>query len=542
MAGGAHGAHGQIVGGRFELLERLGSGGMGTVWRARDTALHREVALKEVRPDPSLTPDDSEAARLLRERVLREARALARLSDPHVVTIHHIVDEGPYPWLVMELVPGATLQDRLAGGPLEPGEAARLGREVLAALRTAHAAGIQHRDVKPANVLLRANGSAVLTDFGIAALQGSSTLTATGEFLGSPEYIAPERIRGTDDDPAADLWSLGMTLYVCTEGHSPLRRGTTLATLAAVLDDPVPPPVRSGALASVLDALLVRDPAARPDAVRLDAMLAQAEAGRAPEAGPPPAPAPHHPPTVPSASPQPPPGATLTAGRPEPPAPPSRRGRAALVAAAAVVAAALIAGGTYLAVRSGDDGKDASSGTVTTSPTAQSDERGQGRDRDREQERSQDPGPDREETPDGERSGNATGSPERSPSADRSPSPRTTPGRAGGDPVDTWVAQLGSVSKAKGTAARDAMHTSLNAKVGGVRWVDSGDYGSLRSGYWMFYHPGPFDSGTAAADWCTDQGLADSNQCLGRYVSRSAADRVYLCSPDKSEATGRCRR
>ncbi|MDG4864642.1 serine/threonine-protein kinase, partial [Streptomyces sp. T-3] len=239
-------APGDIIDGRFELLARLGSGGMGTVWRARDTALHREVALKEVRPpDPALTGDSGD---VLRERVLREARALARLSHPHVVTIHHIVDVGPHPWIVMELLPGHTLQDRLNQGPLNARDAARMGRQVLSALSAAHSAGIQHRDVKPANVMLRADGSAVLTDFGIAALQGSTSLTATGDLIGSPEYIAPERVRGTDDDPASDLWSLGLVLYVAVEGVSPLRRATTLATLAAVLDDPVPPPVRSGPL------------------------------------------------------------------------------------------------------------------------------------------------------------------------------------------------------------------------------------------------------------------------------------------------------
>ncbi|MEQ4720194.1 serine/threonine-protein kinase [Nonomuraea sp. B19D2] len=280
------GVGGQVLDGRFELVERLGSGGMGTVWRARDLALHREVAVKQVSP---LAPDlvqDAEASRVLRERVLREARALARISNPHVVTIHHIVEEGAgsYPWLVMELVPGGSLADRLEERTrLEPQEAARIGHQVLSALRTAHAAGICHRDVKPANVLLRPDGSAVLTDFGIAALQriGSADtvarsvpLTATGELIGTPEYLAPERIRGRDDVPASDLWSLGIMLYVCVEGHSPMRRPTALATMAAVIDGVVPPPVRADALAPVLRELLVADPAARPTVERLDAMLA----------------------------------------------------------------------------------------------------------------------------------------------------------------------------------------------------------------------------------------------------------------------------
>ncbi|GAA3552832.1 hypothetical protein GCM10022419_036520 [Nonomuraea rosea] len=264
---------------RFELVERLGGGGMGLVWRAWDVALHREVALKEVRPpDPSMDEQDPAGARELRARVLREARALARLNHPNVATIHHIVDPGEqgYPWIVMELVPGGSLQDRIQRGPMPPLDVARLGREVLSALRAAHSVGIQHRDVKPANVLLREDGRSVLTDFGIAAVRESTSLTATGSFIGSPEYMAPERINGVEGDPASDLWSLGMLLYVAVEGRHPLRRSTTLATLAAVLNQEVPPAERAGPLGPVLNALLNRDPAARPDAGTLDRMLAAA--------------------------------------------------------------------------------------------------------------------------------------------------------------------------------------------------------------------------------------------------------------------------
>ncbi|MEV1238609.1 protein kinase [Nonomuraea sp. NPDC049750] len=267
----------RVIDDRFELVERLGGGGMGLVWRAWDVALHREVALKEVRPpDPDMDERDPEAARELRARVLREARALARLNHPHVVTIHHIVDHGDsgYPWLVMELVSGGSLQERLERGPMTPHETARLGREILSALRAAHAVGIQHRDVKPANVLLRPDGRSVLTDFGIAAVRESTSLTATGSFIGSPEYIAPERINGYEGDPSSDLWSLGMLLYVAVEGRHPLRRATTLATLAAVLNQDVPPPQRAGALGPVLGYVLTRDVAARPDAETLDRMLA----------------------------------------------------------------------------------------------------------------------------------------------------------------------------------------------------------------------------------------------------------------------------
>ncbi|MFI5822137.1 serine/threonine-protein kinase [Streptomyces rishiriensis] len=285
--------HRRVVDGRFELVERLGGGGMGLVWRAHDLALHRDVAVKEVRPpDPDLAEYDPEGARTLRERVLREARALARVHHPNVVTIHHIVDGGErtYPWIVMELVEGGSLQDRLQRGPMPPAEAARLGREVLAALRAAHAVGIEHRDVKPANVLLRPDGRPVLTDFGIAAVRESAGLTVTGAVIGSPDFMAPERVGGKEGGPAADLWSLAMMLYVAVEGSHPLRRASTLATLAAVLGEDVPAPRRAGPLTPVLGALLVRDPRVRPDAAEVDRMLAAA-AGQAPPPEPAPSPA-----------------------------------------------------------------------------------------------------------------------------------------------------------------------------------------------------------------------------------------------------------
>ncbi|MFA7762014.1 serine/threonine-protein kinase [Streptomyces sp. NRRL S-448] len=273
----------QLIDGRFELVAPLGSGGMGTVWRARDIALHREVALKEVRPpDPATAAAQPDLADQLRERAVREARALARLAHPHVVTIHHIVEppEGAdgHPWIVMELVQGGSLHDRLASGPMPTADVLRLGLDVLSALRAAHAEGVLHRDVKPANVLLRPSGSAVLTDFGIAALHGSTALTSTGVLIGSPEYIAPERVRGEEGLAASDLWSLGMLLYVAAEGVHPLRRATSLATVVAVLDEPIPAPVRSGPLAPVLERLLVRDPAARPDGAQLEQLLRDASA------------------------------------------------------------------------------------------------------------------------------------------------------------------------------------------------------------------------------------------------------------------------
>ncbi|GGV12208.1 hypothetical protein GCM10010260_58550 [Streptomyces filipinensis] len=273
----------RVIDGRFELEARLGGGGMGVVWRARDLVLDRAVALKEVRPpDPGLAEYDPQGAAMLRARVLREARALARVDHPNVVTIHHVVDGGEhtYPWLVMELVTGGSLQDRLGKGPMPPVEAARLGREVLAALRAAHEVGIQHRDVKPANVLMRLDGRPVLTDFGIAAIRESTALTATGSVIGTPDYMAPERISGGEGGPGSDLWSLAMMLYVAVEGHHPLRRGTTLATLAALLSEELPPPLQAGVLTGFLNAVLVKDPAGRADAETADRMLAEAAEGR----------------------------------------------------------------------------------------------------------------------------------------------------------------------------------------------------------------------------------------------------------------------
>jgi serine/threonine protein kinase len=274
----------RLIDGRFALSQRLGGGGMGVVWRAWDNALHRDVALKEVLP-PDPDEADPVGAREIRARVLREARALAQLRHPNVVIIHHIVDtpEHSHPWLVMELVTGGSLSDRLAHGPLTVPEAARIGRGVLSALRAAHAVGIQHRDIKPGNVLLRPDGSPVLTDFGIAAMQDVTSLTMSGSVVGSPEYIAPERLRGEEGNPASDLWSLGMMLYVAVEGRHPLARATMLATLTAVLDEQLPPPVQAGPLGPALVAVLAKDPRHRPTAEQLDHMLAAAEYGQYPQ-------------------------------------------------------------------------------------------------------------------------------------------------------------------------------------------------------------------------------------------------------------------
>ena len=244
---------------------------MGTVWRAYDELLDREVAIKEVLLPPGLTPEERE---VLYKRTFREARASARLNHPGVVTVHDVVSEGDRPWIVMELVQARSLQEILdVGGPMSPYRAADIGRQVLAALSHAHKAGILHRDVKPSNVLICEDERAVLTDFGIAQMEGDSTLTQTGLVMGSPAYIPPERVQGERAVPASDLWALGATLYTCVEGRAPYERSDAMAALAAALSEEVPPPRNAGPLRQVLDGLLTRSPADRIKAADAMALL-----------------------------------------------------------------------------------------------------------------------------------------------------------------------------------------------------------------------------------------------------------------------------
>ncbi|MCJ1679699.1 protein kinase [Streptomyces sp. APSN-46.1] len=255
------GDDGRVIAGRYRLLGPLGRGGMGIVWRARDEVLGREVAVKEVRAPAGLDP--AEVARMYR-RLEREAWAAARISHRGVVTVYDVATEDGRPWIVMELVRGLSLADVLeAEGPLTPQRAAHFGEQVLAALRSAHEAGVLHRDVKPANVLVANDGRVVLSDFGIARLEGSSAITMTGEVVGSPEFLAPERALGRDPGPESDLWSLGVMLYQAVEGVSPFRQDTPLSTLRAVVDEELPPPRRAGPLEPVLEGLLRKDPAER---------------------------------------------------------------------------------------------------------------------------------------------------------------------------------------------------------------------------------------------------------------------------------------
>ncbi|GGL75324.1 protein kinase [Streptomyces fumigatiscleroticus] len=265
---------GRLIAGRYRLVAKLGHGGMGTVWRAQDETVDREVAVKEPRVPDNLPERERDNAF---ERMRREARAAARLDHPAVVDVHDVAVVDGQPWIVMELVRGRSLGDALQEGTLSAREAARIGLEVLGALQAAHEAGILHRDVKPDNVLLGRHGRVVLTDFGIAQIEGETNLTDTGGFVGSPEYIAPERVLGQRPGPASDLWSLGVVLYAATEGVSPFRRSNTPATLQSVLNaTPAPPASARGPLAEAITGLLQKDPARRPDAARVRALLTAA--------------------------------------------------------------------------------------------------------------------------------------------------------------------------------------------------------------------------------------------------------------------------
>jgi serine/threonine protein kinase len=369
----------RLLVGRYRFDRQIGRGGMGSVWAAHDEILGRDVAIKEVVPPPDLTPEQRQ---VIRERTLREARAAARIAHPSAVTVYDVVEEDGHPYIVMQLLAPHTLADvLLRDGPLPPERVARIGLDVVSALEAAHRAGVLHRDVKPANVLLPADGPAVLTDFGIASVDSDPTLTATGMLVGSPAYMPPERARGDRPTPAADLWSLGATLFAAVEGEPPFRREGQLQTLNAVLTEPVPPAVHAGRLRPVIEALLTRDPANRPTAERtrelLERALADADAPDADEQqtapvdvvptvealpGPPP-PRPRAPlwkePTAP----------TVAAGAPPTPtAPRDRRGRrrAVIATVAALVFLPASAAAVYIA---GDRGTPSAGTTGSPSPT-----------------------------------------------------------------------------------------------------------------------------------------------------------------------------
>ncbi|MFH0250264.1 serine/threonine-protein kinase, partial [Streptomyces chitinivorans] len=273
---------GRLLGGRYRLGDVLGRGGMGTVWRAEDEVLGRTVAVKELRFPSSI---DEEEKRRLITRTLREAKAIARIRSSSAVTVYDVVDEDDRPWIVMELIDGRSLADVLReDGPLEPRRAAEVGLAILDVLRAAHREGILHRDVKPSNVLIAdEDGRVVLTDFGIAQIEGDPSLTSTGMLVGAPSYIAPERARGQRPGPPSDLWSLGGLLYAAVEGHPPYDKGSAIATLTAVMTEPLEPPKRAGALEAVIHGLLDKDPDKRLDEPGARVLLERA--ARGPRAG-----------------------------------------------------------------------------------------------------------------------------------------------------------------------------------------------------------------------------------------------------------------
>ncbi|MGV9554091.1 serine/threonine-protein kinase [Streptomyces sp. NPDC003401] len=253
----------RLLAGRYRLGDVLGRGGMGTVWRAEDETLGRTVAVKELRFPGNI--DDEEKRRLI-TRTLREAKAIARIRNNSAVTVFDVVEEDDRPWIVMELVEGKSLAEAIReDGVLEPRRAAEVGLAILDVLRSAHREGILHRDVKPSNVLIAEDGRVVLTDFGIAQVEGDPSITSTGMLVGAPSYISPERARGHKPGPAADLWSLGGLLYAAVEGTPPYDKGSAIATLTAVMTEPLEEPKNAGPLRDVIYGLLTKDPAHRLD-------------------------------------------------------------------------------------------------------------------------------------------------------------------------------------------------------------------------------------------------------------------------------------
>jgi eukaryotic-like serine/threonine-protein kinase len=262
-------APGRIVAGRYALERPVGRGGMGVVWHARDVVLGREVAVKEVVLPPTLPDSERRAAQA---RVMREARAAARLNHPNAVTVYDVVQDQGGTFIVMELVGAPTLAELVrAEGPLPPERVAAIGAQVASALEAAHRAGIVHRDVTPGNVMVLEDGTAKLADFGIASLQGDPRLTSAGLAIGSPAYMAPEQAKGEPTGPPTDYWGLGATMFYAVEGQAPFDQGSSIATLTAVVNQDPRPMRRAGPLAPLLSALLAKNPARRPPATALRA-------------------------------------------------------------------------------------------------------------------------------------------------------------------------------------------------------------------------------------------------------------------------------
>ena len=362
---GTEGENVRVIAGRYRLEARVGRGGMGVVWRATDQLLGRQVAVKEIPLDLDETLSPQEAERQ-RDRTLREARAVAQLRHPHIIVVHDVVEHDERPYLVMELIDGGSLAERVATrGPVDAAEATRIGIDLLSALRTAHAAGVLHRDIKPANVLLESGSNrVVLTDFGIAQVAGATTLTETGSFVGSPEYTAPERMSGARTGPESDLWSVGALLCTVLSGESPFRRDSLGGILHAVVFDEIRPPPQAEPMLPVVRGLLERDPDRRLDADQAERMLrAYRSTGRMPEPvrTPTQLDVPRPPAPAPAPSPAPPPGAE-----------PRRSTRGMLVAAllVAAMAGAGISAAALLMHGGGDGGGTPSSSGPGTSVSA----------------------------------------------------------------------------------------------------------------------------------------------------------------------------
>jgi hypothetical protein len=340
----------EVVAGRYRITGRVGRGGMGTVWAATDELLRRQVAIKELHlPHTGLS--EAESGRQ-HDRALREARSVARIRHPHVVVVYDVAEQDGRPWIVMELIDGSSLADILReDGPLTPREAARICAAVAGALLAAHAHGIQHRDVKPANVLIeRTTGRVVLTDFGIARIPGSATISETGSFVGSPEYTAPERMSGLSAGPESDLWSLGALLCAAVDGHSPFHRESIGEIVHAVAIGDITPPPTVGPLLPVVQGLLERDPARRMAAAEVQTVLiAYAETGVEPPT--PDAPTPELP--------------VLEHAAPKP----RGRRRRLLAGVAAATLIAVVAGGTAALVVIRGQGSAASRPTTAGPPT-----------------------------------------------------------------------------------------------------------------------------------------------------------------------------
>jgi serine/threonine protein kinase len=267
----------RLIAGRYRLDTEIGRGSMGTVWNAHDEILRRRVAIKEVNFPAGIPAAEAD---VLADRTLREARAIAALSHPHVITLFDILTLAGGPVIVMELMIARSLAEILtAHGPLPVRDAATIGRAVASGLVAAHGAGITHRDVKPANVLIADDGRIKLTDFGIARAAGEQTLTATGMLLGSPAYISPEVAAGRPATPSADAWGLGALLFAAVEGRPPFDRGTPMATLGAVVSDPVPAHPHAGELGPVIDGLLAKDPGRRMPVGQAEVELARISGG-----------------------------------------------------------------------------------------------------------------------------------------------------------------------------------------------------------------------------------------------------------------------